>query len=256
MSIVLDERKYAEEIIEKGEVGSKPTSTLFLLSKYYRQNEELSEKKTVQALHSFMAEHYKNYNPVLWEDIIDDIAKKGKKYLLQKIDYIGITQNEIDQISKVTSLKYQKLLFAMLCYAKFYNATSKKNNNWVNTDIKEIYRVARVTVKHRNDKFLYLNDLETTGLISFSNKNDNLNMKVNFIDTDGDTVLKITDFRELGYEYEQYMGENKFIRCSECNLLIKKKTNNQRYCPECATKINIQKQKERDRLKNLDSENA
>ena len=139
MSIVLDERKYAEEILEKGEVGSKPTSTLFLLSKYYRQNKELSEKKTVQALHSFMAEHYKNYNPVLWEDIIDDIAKKGKKYPLQEIDHIGITQNEIDQIAKVTSLKYQKLLFVMLCYAKFYNATSKKNNNWVNTDIKEIY---------------------------------------------------------------------------------------------------------------------
>ena len=254
MSIVLNERKYAEEILEKGEVGSKPTSTLFLLSKYYRQNKELSEKKTVQALHSFMAEHYKNYNPVLWEDIIDDIAKKGKKYPLQEIDHIGITQNEIDQISKVTSLKYQKLLFVMLCYAKFYNATSKKNNNWVNTDIKEIYRVARVTVKHRNDKFLYLNDLESTGLISFSNKNDNLNMKVNFIDTDGNAVLKITDFRELGYEYEQYVGENKFIRCKLCQRLVKQKSNRSTYCSECKIVANAENKRIWD-LENRKSEN-
>lgn len=36
MSIVLNEVKQAEYIIEKGEVGNKPTSTLFLLGKYYR----------------------------------------------------------------------------------------------------------------------------------------------------------------------------------------------------------------------------
>ena len=35
MPVVLNETKQAEYIIEKGEVGTKPTSTLFLLGKYY-----------------------------------------------------------------------------------------------------------------------------------------------------------------------------------------------------------------------------
>ena len=41
MSVVLNETKQAETILENGEVGNKPTSTLFLLSKYYRQQLKL-----------------------------------------------------------------------------------------------------------------------------------------------------------------------------------------------------------------------
>ena len=204
MPVILNEEEYAKKIIDTGEVGNKPTSTLFLLSKYFRQKMEYGEKKTEKELNQFMVNNYKNYIPAQWEDVIEDISKKGKKYKLQKIDYIGITQKELDDISKVCNLKYEKLLFTMLCYAKLYNHLSETNNGWVNTDIRELYKVARVTVKYRNDKFLYLNDLEATGLISFSNKNDNLNMKINFADQSTDYVLKVDDFRELGYIYQQY----------------------------------------------------
>ena len=254
MSVILDEKKYAEKIIQKGEVGKKPTSTLFLLSKYYRQEKNLGEKKTIEKLNDFMIKNYKGYNEALWENIIEDISKKGKKYHLQKIESVNITESELEHISKISPLKYKKLLFTMLCYAKLYNMISETNNGWVNTDIKEIYKVARVIVKYRNDKYLYLNDLEQTRLISFSNKNDNLNLKVNFINDNSDIVLKITDFRELGYEYMNHIGEGKFIRCSECNVLTKKKTNNQVYCSSCSKEINIKKQKLRDKMKNLDSE--
>lgn len=235
MSVILNEKEYAEQIIEKGEVGNKPTSTLFLLSKYYRQNKKLSERKTVEKLNEFMKKNYKGYNEALWEDIIEDISKKGKKYLIQEIKSINITQKELDKISKLTNVKCEKLLFTMLCYAKLYNTLSETNNGWINTDIKEIYRVARVSVKYRNDKFLYLNDLEETGLISFSNKNDNLNMRINFIDNDSDVVLKITDFRELGYEYQNYIGDGKFIRCFECRRLVRKNGKTDKYCNFCAT---------------------
>ncbi len=232
MPIVLNEVKQAEYIIEKGEVGNKPTSTLFLLGKYYRQKENLDKEQTFNKLNEFMLQNYKNYNSALWENIIEDISKKANKYPLREIGHIEITQSELDKIS-VDNLKYQKLLFTMLCHAKFYNLISENNNSWINTDIKEIYRSARVTVKYRNDKFLYLNDLEQIGLISFSNKNDNLNIRVNFVDIDGETVLEIGDFRELGYEYLNYIGNGKFIRCSECDRLIRKNGNNTHYCTEC-----------------------
>ena len=170
MSVILNEKEYVERIIEKGEVGKKPTSTLFLLSKYYRQEMKLSEKKTAEKLNEFMEKNYKDYNPALWEDLIEDVSRKGKKYLLQEIEYVGITENELSSIALVKGLKYQKLLFTMLCFAKLYNTISKTNNGWVNTEIPDLYRVARVIVKYKNDKFLYLNDLEKTKLISFSIK--------------------------------------------------------------------------------------
>lgn len=244
MSVVLNEVKQVEHIIEKGEVGNKPTSTLFLLGKYYRVKENLDKEHTFNKLNEFMENNYKNYNSALWEDIIEDISKKANKYPLREIDSIGITQQELDEISEIDNLKYQKLLFTMLCYAKLYNLISENNNGWINSDIKEIFRVARISVKHRNDKFLYLNDLERTGLISFSSKNDNLNIRVNFVNMSGEEVFSISDFRELGYEYLNYIGNGKFIRCSECDRLTKKTNNKCLYCIKCAKeKKNIQNKK-------------
>ena len=245
MPVVLNEKKQAEYIIEKGEVGNKPTSTLFLLAKYYRQKENLNKEQTFNKLNEFMENNYKNYNSATWEDIIEDISKKANKYPLREIDYIEITKSEIDTIRNICNIKYEKLLFTMLCYAKLYNKISDKNNGWVNTDIKELFRVARVSVRYRNDKFLYLNDLETAGLISFSNKNDNLNLRVTFVDNNSDTVLKIDDFRELGYEYLNYIGDGKFIRCECCKKLIRKKSNKQKYCTDCYKRINSDMTNER-----------
>jgi hypothetical protein len=247
MPVVLNEVKQAEHIIEKGEVGNKPTSTLFLLGKYYRVKENLGKEQTFNKLNEFMKSNYKNYNSALWEDLIEDISKKSNKYSLREINSIGITQQEFDKISKIENLKYRKLLFTMLCYAKLYDRISENNNGWINTDIKEIFKTARVSVKYRNDKFLYLNDLERTELISFSNKNDNLNIRVNFVDMNGESVLDVDDFRELGYEYLNYIKKGRFIKCTECNRTIKKNQKTGRpiqYCKSCAIIIQSRQNKE------------
>lgn len=243
MSVILNETKRAEYIIKNGEVGNKPTSTLFLLGKYYRHKENLNKEQTFEKLNFFMQQHYKNYNSALWEDIIEDISKKAIKYMLREIESIGVTQNELDKIAKLKNVKYEKLVFAMLCYAKLYNMISENNSGWVNAEIKEIYRISRVSVRYKEDKFLYLNDIEKSGLISFSNKNDNLNLQLKFIDDYGNPVLKIDDFRELGYEYLNYIGEGNFIRCSECNRLIRKTNNKCLYCVSCAKKMKVKQNK-------------
>lgn len=243
MPVILNEKRQAEYIIEKGEVGNKPTSTLFLLAKYYRLKKNLNKEQTFNILNEFMEKNYKNYNSATWEDIIEDISKKANKYSLREIDYIEITQSEIEIIRNINNIKYEKLLFTMLCYAKLYNKISDKNNGWVNTDIKELFRVARVTVRYRNDKFLYLNDLETAGLISFSNKNDNLNLRVTFVDDNSETILKIDDFRELGYEYLNYIGDGRFIRCERCKRLVRKSSKNMKYCNKCSEEKQLEWQR-------------
>lgn len=233
MAVILNETKQAKSIIETGRLGKKTSSTLFLLGKYYRQKEQLDEQRTMYKLNAFMQHNTKNYNPILWETMLEHISNKAATYPLREIDYIGITQAELDTIATLKNKTYQALLFTMLCYAKLYAATSEHNIGWVNTSVPELFKTARVTVKHRNDKFLYLNDLEQSGLISFANTNDNLNLKVNFIDLHGENVLKIDDFRELGYEYQKYTGYGKFIRCSKCRRLIRQTSPNIRYCSEC-----------------------
>lgn len=233
MTVILNETKQAKSIIETGRLGKKPTSALFLLGKYYRQKEQLDQQHTIRKLNAFMQQNDQNYNPALWENLIEDISKKAAAYPLREIECIDITQSELDHIAALQNLKYQTLLFTMLCFSKLYNTVSENNSGWVNVSIPELYRTARVTVKYRNDKFLYLNDIEQTGLISFAKKNDNLNLKVNFTDMHGESVLQINDFRELGYEYLNHIGNGTFVRCSDCNRLIRQIGKNTHYCADC-----------------------
>lgn len=239
MSIILNEVTQANTILEKGEVGNKPASTLFLLGRYYKQQENMTDKQVISSLNSFMEKNYKNYNPALWEDIIEDIVKKSGKYPLRELSFIGITETELDRIEKAPNMKCKKLLFTILCHAKLYNTVSTKNNAWVNTDIKELYRCANVTVKHRMDKFLILNDLEHAGFLRFSQRNDSRNLQVTFVDMEHAPVLKIYDFRELGYEYMNFSGDGCFVRCQNCKRLVKKKSRHDystKYCSDCARK--------------------
>ena len=62
---------------------------------------------------------------------------------------------------------------------------------------------------------------------------------------DGESVLEISDFRELGYEYLNYIGDDKFIRCSECSRLVRKNNNRQKYCNDCYKRINSEMTNER-----------
>ena len=192
MSVILNEAACAEYIINQGKTGRNPTSALFLLAKYYRHKKHMNTEQISAQLKNFMKLNYKNFNPVLWDDTIEDIVSKSTRYPLREID------------------------------------------------IPEIFKTAAVSVRHKNDRFLYLNDIANFGLISFPNKNDNLNIRVNFVDMDSEAVMEIDDFRELGYEYLNYIGEGRFVRCSICKRLIKQTGRRSKYCAECRH----QKQKE------------
>lgn len=245
MTIVLNEARRAEEILAKGDSGSKPAATLFLLAKYYFWKHKLKPSEIAVRLREFMTSAIPGDSPALWENIIEDISKKAGKYPLREIDAVAVTQKELTAIRNLNGLKYEKLAFTMLCHAKLHNLISPDNHSWVNASIPEIYRAARVTVRHRTDKFLYLNDLEASGLISFSSRNDNLNLRVNFISTEDTPLLYINDFRELGYEYMNHYKEGRFSRCTLCGRLYPRKTNNQKYCSDCSKAQKMAKDRER-----------
>jgi hypothetical protein len=72
------------------------------------------------------------------------------------------------------------------------------------------------------------------GLLEFSQRIDNINCRVTFVNDDSEEILFIQDYRELGYEYLKYKGGN-FIRCAECGILTRgNKNNTKKYCKNCA----------------------
>lgn len=232
--IYLNEVAQAEHILETGDLDKNLTSTLFLLGKYYRHQKHLDPEQTYYELDEFMRQNYEGYVPAAWENALEHIAKNADKYLPRELDHVGITRHELDRISEMKSLKHQKILFSLLCHAKAYSLASDKNDGWINTEIPEIYRLANVTVKHRDDKYLYLNDILQKDYISYPKRSDDTNLRVNFIDMEGEPVLKITEFRDLGYQYLQFLGKENFIRCAKCGRLVKKTGNRMIYCKNCA----------------------
>lgn len=233
--IILDEKQYAEERLEQRNIGENPYFTLSILSHYYYQCLGYRRKKIHDLLLDFLRDTYPKYivNSMGWESTIDKLASKAGKKALCIISGISITQAELDTIANIKNKVLERLAFTMLCLAKYHNARSAANNSWVNTDSKDIFKMARIscTSIEREEK---IGTLRRMGLLEFSQRIDNINCRVTFVNDDSEEILFIQDYRELGYEYLKYKGGN-FIRCAECGILTRgNKYGNKKYCKNCA----------------------
>jgi DNA-directed RNA polymerase subunit RPC12/RpoP len=233
--IVLNEKKYAIECLENGFVGKKPFFTLSIIAKYYYHSLGYRKSKINHLLNEFMSKHYAGYHldKLSWQDTIEGIVKKVNKYSLLEVDGVSITQSELRTISEIGNPTKERVMFTILCLAKFGLARNPNSNGWVNTDSKEIFKMARVSCKAL-ERELYIGDLFDRGLLELPMRNDNTSIRVTFIDTDSLEELFVSDFRELGYEYLKYKGEN-FIRCADCGILTRgNKNGTKRYCKDCS----------------------
>lgn len=233
--IIVNEKQYAEERLEKNDIGENPYTTLVILSKYYYHKCGYRKKKIATLLFEFLQKTYltESMNVSSWQDTIDKLASRAKNQQLYEIPGVRITKSEMDIIEELEDETLQRLLFTMLCIAKLNNIKNPNNNGWVNTDAKDIFEYARITcrVAKRDD---YIGQLWEMGLLEFPKRIDNLNVRVTFInDKDTNEAMFISDFRELGYEYLLHNSEN-YIRCAECGILVKgNKNRTKRYCKDC-----------------------
>jgi len=231
--IILNEIEYARNILKQNIIYDNIRTYINILIRYFIQKENLSKKDTYLKIDEFLKSHYKKYNYSKWQDYINKQIDLGNKYPLSEIDNVSITSNELKTIESIKNVRLEKLAFTLLCLAKFSNLRNDKNSNWVNKSITDIFRMAHINVKS-DDKFLLVNDLLDKDLINYNKKIDNTNICVKFIDNQSDIILKISDFRELGFEYLLYKGEL-YFRCNECGILSKQnKLNNKRYCNHCS----------------------
>ena len=237
-SIVLDEYQSAEKALNNLELGNKPTETLSVVARYY-YGKGYKKSEITRLLEEFLIKCDPNVNIVKWQETIDRVVKSSDKFKLVRIDGVSITQSEMWAIQQLGSKLLQKLLFTMLCLAKFENAVSNTNNNWVNKKDRDIFGLANIKVTTKRQSLL-INDLWNMGLIGYSRIIDNINVNVKIIDDESPAILFVDDFRNLGNQYMKYCGE-KYIKCQCCGKVVKEGHGRQKYCPECAVEIDRQK---------------
>ena len=234
--IILNEREYVEDCLKNGLVDSKPFNTLSILAKYYYHICGYRKKKITTLLLEFLSKHYPRYelNEFSWHSSIEKIAANAGSYRLYEIKGVKITKSEMETITNIHNKVLERLMFTMLCLAKLSNVKNPKNNGWVNAESKEIFEYARIACKC-DEREVKIGKLWQMGLLEFSKRNDNMNCRVTFINDEDTEEMFVSDFRELGYEYMAYKGDN-FIRCRECGILTRgNKNGTRKYCKDCAT---------------------
>ncbi len=224
---ILNEKTYIESVLTGNNEIERPGQTLPLLAQYYYQYEGLRKKKIIDLLLLALAAKYPLYpnNKNEWAETCDKIARHtGGKSLLE-IESVGITENELDTIATAGDKAKERVLFTMLCISKYYNAKNPNNNDWVNTDIKDIFNLAKVK-GNAAERETIIFELKKAGFIETPKRVDKVNFRVAFAEGDKKPVLLISDFRELGLQFNDYMGYGEYFKCEKCGITVKANRNN------------------------------
>lgn len=243
MSVILNEIKWCEDMLSGTTLGKKPSETLFLLAKYYLYI-GYSKAQTKGLLERFLLKVDPAASLVKWEDLIDFSIKRAAKSRIMVCSGIEITDTELNTISSLEGKQVQRLAFTLLCLAKYWDLLYLKTDHWVNSKDSEIMKMANINTSTERQSMMY-HELNRLGLISFSKSVDNTNVKVDFV-SEGEVVLVINDFRNLGYQYMKYAGATEFYVCQNCGITTKQKTKSSnkgrkpKYCSECAREVKLQ----------------
>lgn len=232
--IILNEKEYVEEFLKTNEITDKPIFMANLLARYYYHCKGMRDEELTGAMIQFLDSRYPDskYFRDRWIDKLEDIIGKAHNYPLHEIDGVWITSSELEKIASISNKVLERLAFTLLCLAKFNLKRNPKSNGWVNNSYKEIFKLARITVS-TDKRCELLGVLYRNGFFEMSDRLDILSLRITYIDDESQDTLFISDFRELGYEYLKYKGEN-FIRCEECGLLVRgNKRGTKKYCPNC-----------------------
>ena len=237
MAIILKENEWAKQMIASRDLGKTPAETLRRIGRYYLDC-GYTKKEVESKLESFLLQCEPDCPVQKRVDLVDYATKSATKYQAVDIDSIVITDNEMQQIDSLRGVHIRRLAFTLLCLTKYYDVARPGSDGWVSNGDAEIMSLANINTSKKRQAKMY-SDLRDAGMIQFSKQVDNTSVKVLFC-TDGDPILRVADFRNLGYQYLMYHGEP-YFECANCGITVKykdpKNRRRQKYCPDCAAKI-------------------
>ena len=240
--IVLNEHDWAEEMIQSQTLGKKPYETLCRVARYYIDQNGYSKKEVRKALETFLLQCEPGASIPKWDDTLDYAVSHAMKRPAVEIDRIPVTASELEKISSLSGRQVKRLAFTLLILSKYYDMANSTDTHWVNTKDTEIMKMANVNTSIRRQSLLY-HMLNECGMIHFSKRVDNTNIRVLFGSGDNDDVsYYVSDLRNLGYQYMMHCGEPNYSVCENCSVTFKTKGHGRppKYCTDCANKIKIQ----------------
>ncbi len=239
MRLSVDEHNDAEAYLEEKDLKNDAFDKLRVIARYYIDNDYNIEEVKEQ-LRVFVANCGENYTLNVWHDMIEAAAKRAKKTPAILIDYVSVTEPEMEVIAKIKGIRARRFAFTLLCLKKYYNAIRENNNGWICVKHSELMRLANIKISLDGQAELY-RVLIDAGLIELPDKLNRVAIHVTFDDIEGKEAVRVDDFRSIGNQYMMATG-GPYYRCHECGLVVrmpdgKKRTKPYKYCKECAIKV-------------------
>ena len=242
MQIVLNEREWITTALENNDLGGRPLYAVQIYARYLIEG-GCGKSEARKKISEMLLRYDSSINLFDWDGTIEYAIRHAGDRKLIEVNGVNVTESEINKIKSVDGPLRQRLLFTVLCLSKYYYLVSEKCDYWFKIDAKDLFNMANVVVSNTK-RGLMLNDLIEAGMIAKGRRVDSVSYRSNFIDDDSPTIISVDDFRNLGFRYES-ISSNEYITCDECGLLVRRKGRRQKYCKECAKRMDRQHALER-----------
>lgn len=222
--MILNEEKYAKDVLtgQRNDVKSIKQK-IDLIARYNHHVLHKNSDDSYSSIIKWLEKHHDIFSEHGYSNIISDCIKKAVKKPFYNVDSVKITKKEMDLITAQNNLRYEKILFVLLCMAKVQKVSHGFDNCLISYNITELFKAARVSVPV-DERENILHEFLVMDLIGLPMKNDTKCLFVKFMDeSEDDIVLELNeqDCSELAYVYLKYTGQSKIDRCSKCGKLIK-----------------------------------
>ena len=252
MKRIANERAYVQHMLEKKEINEKrPGKDINSLIKYYYEldntitKEELLDKVSQTLLAIIDDEKAVKRWQVSIKGYINDFMSYADTFRgLSNVEFIEITENEINRIKELKNHKLEYTAFSLLVYLKIRNAITGKIDNVYcpsgEEDVKNMKKISglKVTLKEFTLLMKQLQDLGYTN----NGIGGAVNCKLNYVDIDSKVIITVKDFgaESIPLYYQAWREGKRITHCKKCGKAFEYVTNIPYYCKECHMEKQIQ----------------
>ena len=237
--IILNYKERYSEIKENG-FGKFPNTRDMQIVSMIEREKGMSEDDIVSLLSDMCKKSVDTSSFRLVMKKILKVSRETKKNLRELSNEIIFSKSEIKSIKTLKNYEEQKLLYVLMCICKIYGTDSIFLNSKSPVKLKEVLSMAKISVSVRKGEDM-LHSLFVNGLVSVL---PNLKYTINCINYDIDDVAFVAKASENMIEdFDVYNGLG--IRCQCCGKYVRKRSNNTKYCTECAKKMKAESDKKR-----------
>ena len=254
MNLVYNEATVLNNFLEKGECKIREDKIIMILIKYYYINGVIDKlqlrEKILEDLYKISDKNTRN----IWTKKVDKTicsfmkSLKNDNFVLDivEVDSVDIYEEELEIIESASEVRYKKLLFILLVWAKVYK---KFNRTIIIENLSDLFSLAKCKIGNKTYRNLVMYEIKEQGFGYTKRENGNYQTKINYLKEEGEIAFTVDDIENAIYYYLNWKGE-RWIKCSKCSEYFKRTTKKiPKYCRNCAKEINIENTKNKYKIR-------